>query len=167
MNGNIDFKLDTDKYSARPIIELYGMSALVDNNGAENIIVGLPESDMITLWNGIKTNHYTHVDGINATSEENSLGVEFLIPHFQLGLVEYWNIPIVVKDIQHTDVDIVLGGALFGPGAYAYHDKEHDCVIFHFPEMIARTGKLWTKDDNGNWVFMERVKNSFAMPIKN
>ncbi len=163
MTGDYNFSLDVLPGKGRPIVQLGKYSALVDT-GCEYVVLALSDKVIINTYGGVDANHYTHIQGINKAAEDDTLGKVFVLGHFSVGPLEYTNIPVIAKDIADPEVDIVLGGSLFGRDSSVTWDKRSHQVKIFVPEMTGRSQCLWEMNEEGICIPLKRLKNTFAFP---
>ena len=142
---------------------LYGVNALFDQ-GADYVILGIDRADVINIFGGVSTNHFVHVDGINESTDDDSVGEVYRIKHFQIGGLEYLDVPVILKDIHNDDIDIILGNCIYPPDSFAGWDMEKSEEVIFIPEKYALVKKFWGVEEDGSRSIIERIRNSWAIP---
>ena len=134
----------------KPIIELYGMDALIDS-GAENIIFNMPLNTASKVFS-LKHLKDESVFGLTGYGKAEICRLS----HFQISDYELVNIPIaLLKNPMPKIPPIIIGSGVFGPDAKKEEDYEDNMIRIKIQEKAILAKKTWIRRSSGEWRILD------------
>ena len=139
------FELPLIPYRTKPTIRLYDVRVLIDT-GSSIPMMDLPESVIMNEFGGrlIAENQLT--SGIGGDGKPNKL---YRLKHFDVGGLDFVNIPFELADLRKFGIDILLPSSMFGQDSVLTIDRRNDVLIIDVTEMAYHAKCLWRRDAKG------------------
>lgn len=134
--------LPLEKERQRPVVELYGMQALIDT-GAVIPMVSMPAKAVEKMFSAVKVKGNVSLGGIGG----RSAGDIYAIPLFSIGEIKYEPFEVFVPYVSKITFPILLSSTLFYGMSYTVDTVEGKFIIDTKNALLKR--KFRIKDLHG------------------
>ena len=138
-----EFSLDLLNFYERPIVQLYGLNALIDT-GAMVPVFSLPVSVLVRTFGATLSLDGAEVGGFGGKCR----GRVYSLKDFRVGVLLFETLEAFVPDVPVTKHPFLLSASMFYGTAYTF-----DTVNFRFsvriPDGMSRSRKFVLKDLRG------------------
>lgn len=152
----ISFSLPLADELTRPTIDICSLQAVIDT-GSSLPILDLDDDVILSLFGGKPLDYNKDIKGIGS-----SPGRLFILDHFSFGKISFRNIIAFQSKINDDDADILLGATMYGAGTKVTIDSGNNIVHFEYPDDIAKSHSLWSKNPNGIWRMIDYRNGHFV-----
>ena len=143
----------------RPVIEIYGVNALIDP-GSVFLIIDMDDAAIKKLFGGEYTGYEREVFGVG-----KCMAKIYMLKHFCIGDMVFNNFPAPVGTLEDMESPIVIGSSMYSRGSKYLVDTESNQITFYFPDVFFRSGKPCIRRGEG-WGYLDFDKGDFkALPI--
>ena len=157
----IEIPMRNDK--TKPIIELYGVDALIDS-GAENIILNMPLS---VAQKKFKLSYLENESVLGLTGY--GMVKIYRLQSFFISDYELVDIPIAILNNPIPKISpIIIGSGVFGPESKKEEDFENNMLRIKIQEIAMLAKKTWIRIQSGEWRILDYKNNKWiAVSVEN